>query len=400
MPVFKYRAIDQRQRPQAGTIAAESPRHARDAIRSRGLRVEEIARQKSGSTVLRTLLRQRATAAQLASLLRELSTLLAVGVGLVDALETLGRQHRGHLQTSILLVRDRIAGGARLAEAMEEQPHVFHELAIRMVEVGENAGNLEEVLDQVAGFMENSSQLRDRVVGALLYPAIVFLTASVVAIFLMTVVVPMLLTNLIEAGRDLPWPTRVLKGASDLLLEHGAVLALTALVVITVIAIALKTERGRRAWHGCLLRIPLVGTLAFKQAVSRLAATIATLMRSGIEYIDAADIGARTTGNLVIRQALVESNRRIATGKDIGDALEETGIFPPLVVHVFTVGQAAGRLEEMLDRLSTAYDRQVTSLSNRLASVLEPILILVLAIFVGFILFATLLPILEAGNVL
>ncbi|MHB8974536.1 MAG: type II secretion system F family protein [Pirellulaceae bacterium] len=401
MPVYHYKVQDFRARTASGTIAAESPRHARDDLRARGLAVEEIwPHQQHSGWSWRWLIRRRASSAQLVSLLRELSTLLAVGVGIADALETLIRQHQGHFQTTLALLRDRIVGGARLAEAMRDEPYVFHELAIRMVEVGENTGNLEEVLDQLAGFLEDTNQLRDRVIGALLYPAIVFVTALGVTLFLMTVVVPMLLSGLLEAGRRLPWPTVVLKSLSDVLLGYGQVLALIGLGLVAICIAVVQTSQGRRFWHRLLLRIPLIGSMSRRQTISRLAGTMATLMRSGIEYIPAAEIAARSANSLVFRQALLDANETIAAGQDIGTALEQTQVFPPLVIHVFSVGQASGRLEEMLDRLAADYSRQVQNLSNRLASVLEPILILVLAVFVGFILFATLLPILEAGNVL
>ena len=401
MPVFAYKALDLRQGSVSGTIAADSPLEARGMLRARGWTVEAIGPQaRQRRWTVGWLLQTRGNAARVSSALFELSTLLSVGVDLVEALDTLARQERGYLQTSIMLLKDRIAGGAGLADAMSEQPGVFDEPVVRMVAVGEKAGNLDEVLGQLAEFQERSLQLKDRVLGAVLYPAVVFSTALAVSLFLMTVVVPMLLTNLIEAGRTLPWPTRVLKGTSDFLVAHGLLLAAGALGAVVVTAILIKTKRGRLAWHRLLLRIPITGSLASRQAISRLASTIAVLMRSGIEYIEAADVAAGAATNLVFREALLKSNHEVSTGKDIGVALEETGVFPPLVVQAFSIGQTSGQLENMLDRLAVNYDRQVAALANRLASVLEPILILVLAVFVGFILFATLLPILEAGNVL
>jgi len=397
MPVFAYRVLDRRHTALTGTISADSPRQARDKLRARGLLVEEVRPQQSPRrSAVGWLLRRRGPAsgyhaARMATMLRELATLLSVGVDLPQALHTLARQHRGHFQASILLLSDRIAGGAGLAEAMGEQAGVFDELTVRMVEVGENTGNLEQVLDQLADFQERSLQLKDRVIGALLYPAVVFATALGVTVFLMTVVVPMLLTNLVEAGRTLPWPTRVLKGLSDFLLAHGLLLLAGGVGLAIAVLLLLRTAGGRRVWHRLLLRLPLIGSLARRQAIARLAATIATLMRSGIVYLRAAEIAAGTSGNCVFREALLESSREVTAGRDIGGALEQTGVFPPVVVHVFSVGQASGRLEDMLDRLAATYDRQVNSLCNRLASVLEPILILVLAVFVGFILFATLL---------
>jgi general secretion pathway protein F len=401
MPVYHYKVQDIRARTATGTIAAESPRHARDELRSRGLAVEDLWLHRSNQRAgWHWLTQRRAGRTQLASLLRELSTLLAVGVGIVDGLETLIRQYRGPLQTSLALLRDRVASGARLAEAMRDDPGVFPELAIRMVEVGENTGKLEDVLDQLATFLEDSNQLRDRVVGALLYPAIVFATAVGVMIFLMTVVVPMLLSGLLEAGRELPWPTRVLKTLSDFLVGYGHIALVVATVLIVLTLVTVRTQRGRFAWHRMLLRVPLIGSMSRRQTVSRLAATLSTLMRSGVEYIPAAEIASRSSNNLVFQKALLDANKMIEAGKDIGFALEQSGVFPPLVIHIFSVGQASGRLEDMLDRLAADYSRQVKSLSQRLASILEPVLILVLAVFVGFILFATLLPILEAGNVL
>ncbi len=401
MPVYHYKVQDIRARAASGTISAESPRHARDELRARGLHVEELSPLKSGpGRGWRWLVARRVNRAQLAALLRELSTLLAVGIGIVDALETLIRQYHGHLQMSLVLLRDRVASGAQLAEAMRGEPHVFHELAVRMVEVGENTGNLEGVLDQLAGFLEESNQQRDRVIGALLYPAIVFLTALGVMLFLMTAVVPMLLSGLLEAGRRLPWPTVVLKSLSDFLVHYGPAIGTLVAVLMTGVIVFAQTGRGRRLWHRALLRVPLIGSMSRRQTIARLAGTMATLLRSGIDYVPAAEIAARAANNLVFREALLAANEAIAAGQDIGSALEQTGVFPPLVIHVFSVGQASGRLEDMLDRLAADYTRQVRNLSERLTAVLEPILILALAGFVGFILFATLLPILEAGNVL
>lgn len=182
-------------------------------------------------------------------------------------------------------------------------------------------------------------------------------------------------------------------GRSWLPLSFAGLVALAA-------GCALRTRAGRRAWHRLILALPLIGPMAQKQTIARVAMVMATLIRSGVVYLKAAEIVVRSTPNLVFSEAIQASAAEVAAGRDIGAALDRTGVFPPLVVHIFSVGQQSGRLEEMLQRLAIDYDRQVASSSARLASALEPLLILALAIFVGFILFATLLPILEAGNVL
>jgi type II secretory pathway component PulF len=256
------------------------------------------------------------------------------------------------------------------------------------------------VLDRLADFRERSLMFKDRVTTALIYPAIVVSLAVAVSIFLMTVVLPMLLENLIESGHPLPWPTRVLKGMSDLLTADGLWLLIVAVGAVAGVVSVARTAWGRRSWHKLLFRLPLLGPLVKKQEISRAAVVISTLMKNGIVFVEAARIAARTSKNILLKEALDEIRVRVQAGRDIGDALATTGVFPPLVALIFNVGQETGKLEEMLDRLAQGYERQVSSATARFTAALEPILIVILAVFVGFILFATVLPILEAGNVL
>lgn len=217
--------------------------------------------------------------------------------------------------------------------------------------------------------------------------------------FLMTVVVPTLLENLVEAGRPLPWPTRVLQFAGNALTSHGLVLLLAGAALVAIVAWWQRTASGTLWRHRVLLRLPVLGEMAKKQSISRVALVLSVLMRSGIEFLRSLEIASGSAHNRVIEGALEAAGREIQAGQEIGFALERPKVFPPVVVQVFAVGQQTGRLEEMLERLASDYDRQVTSSSARIAGVLEPALILVLAVVVGFILFATMLPILEAGNV-
>jgi type II secretory pathway component PulF len=350
--------------------------------------------------LLTKLRRPGRSSAKLSSAVRELATLLGAGIPLLESLDTLAGQYRGSFRSSLLMLRERVSAGSGLAEAMREQPNVYDTLCVQMVEVGENSGTLDVVLEQVASFSERATQFKDRVTSALLYPAIVLLMSVGVGMFLMTVVVPMLLDNLLDAGRPLPWPTRMLKAMSDAVRVHGWWLGLLFFAAIATVSAILRTERGRLFWHHWLLRIPLLGGMAQKQEIARIAMIISTLMKSGIVFLQALETAARTTKNTVISRALLRGRDTVMAGRDIGDALAPTGVFPPMVIQIFAVGQQSGKLEEMLDRLSQAYERQVNSLATRLAAVLEPILIIFLSVFVGFILFATILPILEAGNVL
>lgn len=368
--------------------------------RLQGLTVRKIDQQRAVGSWWKRFVWTGGVSTKLTGTIRELSTLLGVGVPLVEALDVIQQQHTGAFQTSLLVLRDRLAGGASLAEAMGEQATLFDELTIRMAEVGENAGNLDVVLSQLADFQERALELKDRVTSALLYPMIVLFASCVVSLFLMTVVVPMLLKNLIEANRPLPWPTRVLKFLSDGLLLHGFWVLIGVILIAGSVSWWLASPVGRMWWHGVLLKLPVMGDMARKQAVGRGAMVIAVLMRSGIEFLQAIAIAGRSMKNVVLQRALEQVARDVGRGMEIADSLRMTNLFSPVVIQVFAVGQQTGRLEEMLERLAADFDRQVNSLSGRLASVLEPILILLLSVFVGFILFATILPILEAGNVL
>ena len=337
---------------------------------------------------------------QLVPFVRELSTLLGVGIPLLEAIDTIIKQHKGGFRLVLQQLRDQVAAGVSLAEAMAQQPRVFDDFCLNLVEVGENAGNLDVALTRLAEFKERSAQFRGKVTNALLYPAIVFCMAIGVSIFLMTYVTPKLLSGLIEAGRPIPLPTRIVKGFSDLLISKGWLIAIVGAFLAALLGWLWRTPKGKLAFDRLQLRTPLLGDLIRKQSVSRIAMVMAALMRSGVVFVRAIQITQRTTANLVIRDALSKCETAVHAGQDIAAALEATNAFPPTVVQVFAVGEQSGRLEEMLDRLASDYDHQVNTATQRLTTVLEPLLIILLVMMVGLIAFATVLPMLEAGNVL
>lgn len=401
MPVFAYKAIDSDASPACGLLTADTPRQARDLLRSRGLTVREVSTRASasaGPAWLRGIGGQR-HGAKVVSFVRELSTLLGVGIPLLDAIDTITKQHAGGFKTSLLALRDRVSAGVSLADAMGEQPELFDELSVNMVEVGESAGTLEAVLDQLSQFKERSLSLKNRVATALIYPCIVLVMAVGVSVLLMTVVVPNLLSALVDAGRPLPFTTRVVKAASDGLVNWWWLMLVLVAGAAAALGAVLRTGRGRLAWHRLQLRLPLVGDLVRKQAVVRIAIVMAALLRSGVVFVRAVHIAQKSTKNLVLRDALARCESAVTSGRDIGESLAETRAFPPLVVQIFAVGQQSGRLEEMLERLAADYDRQLNTASQRLTAVLEPLFILVMVVLVGFIAFATILPMLEAANV-
>lgn len=400
MAVYAYRAVTTNRQPARGQVAADSPRAARDQLRSQGLVVESLVPMASATGTSGWSWRWTPSRVRQVEVIRELSTLLGVGIPLVESLDILLRQHSGAWRAALLQLRDRVAGGVSLSEAMSGQPEYFDRLCRQMVEVGEHSGTLDRVLSQLADFRERALELRDRVFTALLYPAFVLVAAIGVSLFLMTVVVPMLLENLVDAGRPLPWPTRVLKSLSDTLVSSWPWLLALAVGGALAAIWLWRQPQIRQRFDRAVLKIPLLGRMVLQQSIARLALIVGVLMRSGVEFVQSLDIAAESVRNAVIREALDGCQRAIQSGRDIGEALSQSQVFPPLVVQVFAVGQQTGRLEEMLERLAADYDRQVATTSTRLATVLEPLLIVLVSTFVGFILFATILPILEAGRVL
>jgi len=404
MAVYVYTAAQpgrNRTSTIRGTVTADSPRQARDQLRAQGLSIRDVeeqqpGRQKSGWTRYLTA-RQ---SSKVTGLLQELSTLLGAGIPLLEALDTITRQHRGRFRQAILLLRDHVAAGGNLASAMQQQPELFDPLCINIVEVGENAGTLDESLGRLVEFRRRSATLKNRVASALMYPSIVLGVGVLVSLFLMTFVVPNLLGVLEDSGKALPLATQVVKGASDLLLRWGWAALPGGVVVAFGVGAVLRTERGRMAWHRTQLKLPLFGELIRKQSIARMAMVMATLLKSDVVFMRAVQIAQRTVRNAVLREALVACERAVSAGRDISVALEKTEAFPPLVIQVFAVGQASGRLEEMLEDLARDYDTQVDLAASRMTALLEPLMMIGLAIVVGFIAFATIMPIMEAGNVL
>lgn len=400
MATFSYRGVDKRGSRQRGTISAQDGHQARQQLRQQGVRVQKIWERTAVTRTASTAKPGRQYRGDLTAAIRELSTLLLAGIPLLDSLESVLSQSRRGFRDAMSAVRDQVASGSSLADAMARDPAVFDEMTVGMIRVGESAGNLDEACEQVAEFRERSGELRDRVLSALLYPGIVLCVSAGVTMFLMTVVVPMLLTNLTEIGKPLPVPTLILKWLSDTLLGYGVWIAIgIALLSFAVICIA-RIPWGQQLIDRVSLRTPVLGTLIQKQSLSRMSLVVSSLLRSGVELVDALEIAERSSTNRPLKIALCEMRSDLSEGRDLRESTARHKIFTHSLAQVFSLGQQSGQLDKMLARLGNDYDRQCGLLANRLTTVLEPVLILALSVIVGFILFATVLPIMEAGNVL
>ena len=398
MAVYQYTATDAMRQAQAGTVAADTPAQARGHLRQRGLIVTDVrpARLRRG------LLGRRsgAPSVQVTAAIRELATLLGAGIPLLDALHTLIEQHGGAMKTALQRLTDSVASGLSLAQAMEEQPQTFDPLSVSIVRVGQNSGNLEEALARLASFQSKSHRLVSRLTTALVYPAMVCGVGLAVTVFLMTYVVPNLLATLQQGGKPLPALTALVKAGSDLLVGYWWLLIGAAIGLAAAVRLVLATRSGRWHFDRLVLRIPLVGQLVRKENTSRMAVVMAALLRADVPFVEAVGITRQTLRNQLVRAALADYAEAVLAGKDVAAPLRASGIFPPMVVQMLCVGQQAGNLEEMLEQLAAGYEQEVDIATTRLTAVLEPLLIVILAVVVGSIALATLLPILELGHVL
>jgi|WetSurMetagenome_2_1015567.scaffolds.fasta_scaffold28353_6 general secretion pathway protein F len=401
MPVFDYKVMDVDAAASVGTIIADSPRQARDNLRGRGFTVVSLRPIDEGKRA--TFAERRAgrkSRAEVVAFIRELKTLLAAGIPLLESIATLVRQHRGPFKTVLQQLHDEVAGGVGLADAMQERPAYFDELCTSIVRVGESTGTLETALAKLAAFREKTLLLQSRVTTALIYPAIVCAVSLVLMAFLMTYVIPNVLGTLRESGKPMPAITMIVMGASNFILGYWWAILIGLIVTGAGLRALISRPRVRYILHNLLLRVPLVGDLVAKENTSRMAVVMAALLRSGVHFDEAVRITRQTLRNEVFRRALTEYEQAVVAGRDIAKPLEKSGVFSPLVVQMLAVGQQSGELENLLDELADSYDQQVAVATQRLTAAMEPLLIVVLSVLVGAVALATLLPILEASNVL
>lgn len=412
MPIFEYKAITGAGAPKNGILDADSARDAREKLRQKSLHVVAIA-EKSGKLKRRRssdssgekmrislpVMRNRRTA-EISTLTRQLSTMLKAGIPLADALGALIEQVESKdVEEAMRSIRERVTQGAPLAEALAHHPHYFNDLYCNMVKAGEASGHLDVVLERLSNFVQKQAKLKGKVTAALMYPFLLVLIAAVVVVVLLTFVVPKITLVLTQTGKELPWMTELLISVSDFLKGYWWLLLGAIFVASVLFRSFYLTTRGRLVVDKALLKIPVIGPVFRKQAVSRFAITLSTLLKSGIPVLDGLKIVKNVVNNAVLAGVIETVHTRIIEGADISTPLKKSGIFPPVVGYMIAVGEQTGQLEEMLDRISESYDEEIELSTQKMVSVLEPILIMVMAVIVGFIILAILIPILESSDV-
>ncbi len=408
MPVYQYRGFRNDGGSATGIIDAENAKVARLKLRKDGVFPTDVIEQ---STATRPQSGSHATgayrlgrfpslsASDLALMTRQFATLLVAGLPLVDALGVLVDQaEKKPIKALFADIREQIRGGKSLSTVLEVHGKDFSPIYVHMVRAGEASGALDQILFRLAEFLEKQLALKNKVTNALLYPTLMLLVGVSVLFFLMTFVVPKITAVFTNMQQALPWPTVALMSVSQFFSDYWLLLAGLLIVGIMLVQRSIRTDRGRIAADRLILRLPLLGDVARMVSISRLTSTLATMLASGVQLLDALDVSKRVMNNRVLEETVEGARQNIREGETIADPLKRSGEFPALVTHMIAVGERSGEMEEMLRRVSQIYDGEVERVITRLTSLLEPIMILAMGVIVFFIVVAILLPIFEMGQ--
>jgi general secretion pathway protein F len=439
MPIFEYRALTTTGKVKKGMVDADTSRDARSKLRLDHMHVTEIwevsakairraggkkskgageskAIAKGGKTrapaksggkrggllsmeIDVSFLKGRVKTRDLATFTRQFSTLLRSGIQLADSLKALVEQCVDRDMEHVLRnIKEEITAGNNLAEAMAKHPRYFNDLYVNMVRAGEASGHLDVVLVRVADYLQKQASLKGKIVAAITYPIIMVIVGLTVVTFLMTFVVPKITRVLSDRGQPLPWMTEVLMIVSEFTKSYWILMIVALILGLIGLKAALATEGGRLKWDSMLLRMPIFGPLFSKQAISRFALTFSTLLKSGLPALDSLKIVSLVVNNARLTQVINDIHKRILEGADIATPIRRSKVFPPMVGYMVSVGEQSGQLEEILDRIAESYEEELDLTIQRLTAMIEPVIIIVLAVVVGFIIAAVLLPLLDFSS--
>jgi type IV pilus assembly protein PilC len=325
--------------------------------------------------------------------------MINAGLPLVQALGILAQQTENKVlaDTTRQVVYD-VESGQTLADALRKHPKVFSDLYVNMVAAGEAGGILDTILQRLAEFLEKNDAIIRKVKGAMVYPGVIMSVAVIAVAVLLIFVIPTFQTMFASVALELPLPTRIVIGMSHLLTSYWWLLLAVIGVSIFGVARYYKTSGGRLQIDSMMLRFPVLGDVLRKSAVSRFTRTLGTLVSSGVSILDGLEITARTAGNMVIHNAVMESRQSIAGGDTIAAPLQRSKVFPPMVISMIAVGEQTGGLDEMLSKIADFYDEEVDAAVSTMLSLMEPVMIVVLGVIVGGMVVAMYLPIFDMVN--
>ena len=401
MGAFQYVAVDPTGREHRGVLEGDTPRHVRQLLRDRQLLPLEVAEVESRERTAQHQwsLRRGISGLDLALVTRQLATLVRAGLPLDEALLAVSEHsEKARLKSIILGVRAKVIQGHTLAAGLDDFPHAFPPVYRATVSAGEQAGQLDAVLERLADYTESRHGLRQKVTQAMIYPIVLTSIAFFIVTLMLVYVVPKVVNVFETTGQQLPLMTRALIAVSSLLQHWGWALALGLVLLGVGIRRVLRQESARRRVHWWLLKAPIIGRVTRGLNTARFTRTLSILTSSGVPALEALRISASVIANLPMRSAVEEAAVRVREGGAIGRSLSQSKLFPPMSIHLISSGEASGELDSMLERAANHQENEMDSLLATMLSVLEPLLIVIMGLMVLSIVMAILLPIFQINQ--
>lgn len=402
MPQFKYTARNAAGKTVEGVIEAQIQKMAIDKLRGQRYTVMSLVEVNGADGNLLSRLNPFSGAIKGKDLVifsRQLATLVSAGVPIVQGLNILCDQIESPAFKKVISgVRTDIESGVAIADAMKKHPNAFTELYVSMIRAGETGGVLDSILERLSSYLEATEELKGKVKGAMVYPLVVSGVASAVTIFLLVGVIPTFKKVFGSFGRELPAPTRILMAISDGLANHFFIIMCMPVVGFVLFRMWYKTEKGRATMDRVFIKLPVLGELIKKVAVAKFTRTLGTLIKSGVPILQALDTVAKTSGNKVIEDTIMSARESIREGEKIADPLKASGVFPPMVLQMISVGEETGNLETMLTKIADFYDQEVDTAIKAMTSLIEPAVICVMGVVIGAIVICMFLPIFEMSQ--
>lgn len=393
--IFIYKAKDlSKGRIIEGEINADSKEKALLALKAQKLQVIEI------SPIKRRLRKGKITSKDIVIFSRQLATLVSSGVPIIQSLAILESQAENiNLVKVISSIKKDIEGGLSISEALAKHPKVFSELYVSMIKAGELGGILDVILDRLSSYLESSEALKDKVKSAMMYPTIVGGIAVLITIFLIVYVIPIFKGIFQGFGAELPFVTRVVISISDFLKKYLFFIVGSIFLGYVGLKKYVSTPSGRKNFDNFLLNLPIFGVIFKKVAIAKFSRTLATLIKSGVPILQGLETVAKTSGNKIIEEAIMESIKSIKEGGRISDPLKKSEIFPEMVVQMIAVGEETGSLDSMLFKIADFYDQEVESAVKGLTSMIEPLVMVFMGVVIGFIVIAMFIPMFELSDI-
>jgi general secretion pathway protein F len=433
VPVFEWKGFDARGKKASGVIDADSPREARLKLKRKSVLVTDVAETRGGRKVKEAPSKKKAAKnrkkesklaatfskgveaargrgsgqvrlsknrlEEVSTFTRQLATLTKAGIPITEALRAIIEQTENKRQSLVFRdIREQIAQGKPTADALATHPDWFDELFVSMVRSGEAAGRLDEVLERLAEFIQKQTTVRNKVQAALAYPIIMLIIGFLVVAALLVMVVPKITTMLEARDQLLPLPTRILQASSDFLVAYWWLILVLSIFGILVFNLVYASEKGRLGIDRRLLRIPVFGDLLTKQSLARFSQTFSTLLASGVPVVRCLEVTRTVLGNRLLERTVDDVRAKILEGADIAGPIKASGVFPPLVGYMIAVGEQSGELDSMMAQVGESYDLEVEIATQKFTSLIEPILIVFLAVLVGFIVLAILWPVIQMAQ--